>query len=80
MNDSVVGTIIVAVMSLAGTIGGSYMGVRQSNKLVNFRIDKLEEKVDRHNQLVERMALVERDVKAAHKRIDNLRDRKIDDE
>ena len=73
-------TIIVAVLALAGTLGGSYMGVRQSNKLVNFRIDKLEEKVDRHNQLVERMSLAERDIKAAHKRIDNLKERIIDEE
>lgn len=78
MMEEVAGTIIVAVLALAGTLGGSYMGVRQSNKLVNFRIDKLEEKVDRHNQLVERMALAERDIKFAHERIDIIKDKKVE--
>lgn len=67
--------IIVAALALLGTLGGSYMGVRQSNRLVNFRIDKLEEKVDRHNQLVERMAIVERDIKTAFRLIDEAKER-----
>lgn len=65
-------SVLIALLSLAGTMFGSWMGVRQANKLVNYRIDKLEEKVDAHNKLAERMALVEVSAKSAHKRIDNL--------
>lgn len=56
------GTIIVAVISLCGTLIGSITGVLVSNKLVNYRIGELEKKVDKHNNLIERMAVVERDL------------------
>lgn len=65
-------TILVALLSLAGTLGGSWLGVRQSNKLVNYRIDRLEEKVTKHNNLVERMAVAEKEIRTVHKRIDKL--------
>lgn len=65
--------IIVAVLSLIGTLGGSWMGVRQSNRLTNFRIEQLESKVTKHNNLVERMTIVEQSTKSAHHRIDELR-------
>ena len=73
MDTSVVSAIIVAGMSLIGTLAGSWMGVRQSNKLVNWRIDELEKKVMKHNNLVERTAIVERDLQSAHERIDEIR-------
>lgn len=65
-------TIIVAAMALAGTICGSWLGVRESNRLVNFRLTELEAKVMKHNNLVERMASVEASAKSAHHRIDEL--------
>lgn len=66
MNDN----IWIAALSLVGTVFGSWMGVRQANRLVNYRIDMLEAKVDKHNHLVERMVVVEQSTKSAHKRID----------
>ena len=66
-------TLLIALLSLIGTLGGSWMGVRQSNKLVNYRIDRLEEKVTKHNNLVERMTIVEQSTKSAHHRIDELK-------
>ena len=66
-------TLLIALLSLIGTLGGSWMGVRQSNKLVNYRIDRLEEKVTKHNNLVERMTVVEQSAKSAHHRIDELK-------
>lgn len=47
-------TIIVAVLSLAGTIIGSGLGVIASSRLTSYRIAKLEEKVEKHNSIVER--------------------------
>lgn len=73
MDAGVVGAVIVAALSLIGTLAGSWMGVRQSNKLVNWRIDELEKKVMKHNNLVERTAIVERDLQTAHERLDELR-------
>ena len=37
------------------------------------RIGQLEKKVEKHNSLLERMALVERDVRALHKRMDSCK-------
>lgn len=46
--------IFVAVLSLLGTLGGSLFGILAANKLTNYRISQLEDKVSKHNQLVER--------------------------
>lgn len=66
--------VLVALLSAAGTVIGSLGGILVSNKMTKFRLNKLEEKVDKHNHLVERMAAVEQSVKSAHHRIDELRE------
>lgn len=52
-------TIIVAIISLIGTLGGSFLGVMQANKLSNYRIGELEKQVNKHNSLIDRMYKVE---------------------
>lgn len=52
-------TIVIAIISLIGTLGGSFLGVMQANKLSNYRIGLLEEKVSKHNNLIDRMYKVE---------------------
>ena len=47
-------TIIVAVLGFLGTVLGSGLGVIASSKLTNFRLQKLEEKVEKHNSVIER--------------------------
>lgn len=47
-------TVIVALLSLAGTAIGSIVGIITSQKLTEYRIKQLEEKVQKHNQVVER--------------------------
>lgn len=47
-------TIIVAVISLIGTLGGSLGGIVVSNRLTNYRIEQLERRVAEHNGIVER--------------------------
>lgn len=47
-------SVIVAVLGLAGTLVGSFLGVITSQKLTTYRITQLEEKVSKHNNLVER--------------------------
>ena len=41
---------------------------------ITTRIKYLEQKVDKHNQVVERTAVAERDIKSAHRRIDEMRE------
>jgi hypothetical protein len=51
--------VLVAIIAFAGTAVGSVGGVLASSRLTNFRLQKLEEKVDKHNHLVERMTRLE---------------------
>ena len=47
-------SVIVALISLAGTLGGTFGGILVSNKLTNYRLEQLEKKVSEHNSLVRR--------------------------
>lgn len=51
--------VIVGVLSLCGTLIGTIGGILASNKLTNYRIQQLEEKVNKHNNLIDRMYKVE---------------------
>lgn len=64
--------IVVAICSLIGTLIGSLAGIMTANKLTVYRIEQLEEKVKKHNNLVERMIVVEQSTKSAHHRLDEL--------
>ncbi len=46
--------------------------VDKSNELLHYKIDRLSDRVDKHNGLIERMVTVEQSTKAAHKRIDGI--------
>jgi len=52
-------TIVVAILSLCGTLVGTIGGIMASNKLTNYKIDELKEKVNKHNNLIDRMYKVE---------------------
>ena len=47
-------TIIVALIGLAGSGLGAFGGVMASARLTQYRLKKLEEKVDKHNSVIER--------------------------
>lgn len=71
--------VIVAVLSLIGTLGGTFGGILTANKLTNYRIEQLEKKVEKHNRVVERVyilekneAVMEEEIKVANHRIDDL--------
>lgn len=51
--------IVIGVLSLCGTLIGTLGGILASNKLTNYRIQQLEEKVNKHNNLIDRMYKVE---------------------
>ncbi len=46
--------MIIALLGFAGTLLGSLFGVLTAQKLTQYRISQLEEKVNKHNHLVER--------------------------
>ena len=53
-------TVLVALIGLAGSGFGSLIGVVVSSKLTTYRIEQLEKKVEKHNNLVERTYDLER--------------------
>lgn len=50
---------MVGVLALIGTCVGSIGGILASNKLVMYRLSQLEEKVSKHNNLIDRMYKIE---------------------
>lgn len=67
-------TIIIAIISLCGTCFGSIAGIMTANKLTNYRIGELEKKVDKHNNLIERVTILEQDDKAQWAWIDKFKE------
>lgn len=72
-------TIIVAIIAMIGTVSGSYFSNRKSQALIAYRLEQLEEKVNKHNNLVERTykleeqsAVMEEKIKVANNRIADL--------
>lgn len=51
--------IIIALFGLLGTLIGSFTGILVANKLVNYRLEQLEKKVELHNNAVERLFVAE---------------------
>lgn len=64
--------IIVAAISLLGTLGGSLGGILVSSKMTNYRIQQLENKVAEHNNFARRIPVVEEQIKVANHRIEDL--------
>lgn len=71
--------IIVALISLLGTLGGSLGGILVSSKMTNYRLQQLENKVAEHNNFARRMPVVEERIDVANHRIEDL-ERKIEHE
>ena len=61
-----------ATLSLLGTLLGSLAGVVASSKLVNFRLEQLERKVQAHNNLIERTFQLEAAQALLEQRLDRL--------
>ena len=55
-------TLIIALLSLGGTLIGSLSGILTANRLTVYRIEQLEKKVDRHNSVIERTFRLEKAV------------------
>lgn len=64
--------IIVAILSLIGTVLGSLGGVMVSSRLTTYRIEQLEKKVEKHNKVMERTFVLEEQIKVANHRLSDL--------
>lgn len=69
MNDA----IIVAALGFAGTLLGSLFGVLAAQKLTQYRLSQLEDKVNKHNNLIERTFKLEGRMTEAEHEINDLK-------
>ena len=68
-------TLIIAILSLVGTLGGTFGGILVSNKLTNYRLEQLENKVQAHNNLIDRTYKLETDAAVFHEEMRSLNNR-----
>ena len=80
-------TIIVAILSFTGTAIGSVVSILTANKLTNYKIDELAKKVEKHNNVIERVYRLEQDeavimekIAVANHRIQDLETNKSKEE
>lgn len=71
--------IILALIALVGSLGGSFLGALTGHNKTLYRIEQLEKKVDKHNGVVERVykleqheAVLDEKIAVANHRIDDL--------
>ena len=72
-------TIVAALLAFGGSLIGTFAGILTSSKLTEYRLKELEKKVEKHNNLVERMFVLEdrinvheEKIRVANHRIDDL--------
>ena len=72
-------TVLVALLSLVGTLVGAYLANRKSSALIAYRMEQLEAKVNKHNEVIERTykleeheAVMQEQIRVANHRIEDL--------
>ena len=72
-------TLLVAVLSFAGTLIGTLGGILAANRLTNYRIERLEKQVEKHNHVIDRVykleqadAVEEEEIRVINHRIRDL--------
>lgn len=72
-------SVIVGVLALVGTLVGSWSSNNKVAALISYRLEQLENKVEKHNQVIERTFKLEErteiqevEIKHAYERIDKL--------
>ena len=69
------GEVVVALITLIGSAIGTIGGIFATNKMTAYRIEQLEKKVDKHNQVVERMYEAEKNISVISEEIKNANHR-----
>ena len=64
--------VLIAILSMVGTLIGSLMGILAANKLTNYRIEQLEKRVEKHNNVIERVYKLEKDEAVMKEEIEHL--------
>lgn len=65
-------TIVVAVLSLIGTLAGAYLSNKKSSALIAYRLERLEEKANSINTIEERVYHIEENQSVVDEKIKNM--------
>ena len=66
--------VLIAIITSASTLIAAIVSIVVNNNLIGYKVDELKKQVEKHNNLIERMTIVERDLKTAFVRVDDLRE------
>lgn len=66
--------IAVAFITSGASLLVAIISIIMNNRILGYKVDELKKQVEKHNNLIERTAVVERDLKTAFSRIDDIRD------
>ncbi|MGN0174552.1 MAG: hypothetical protein ACI39F_08935 [Acutalibacteraceae bacterium] len=64
--------LLVSILSLIGTLIGTFGGILTSAKLTDYRIKELEKSVEKHNNFITRIPVIEEQIKVSNHRISDL--------
>lgn len=67
--------VIVGMLSLVGTAIGSLSGVVASSKLTAYRIEQLEQKVDKHNNFAEKIPVIQQRLDDIESDVDHIKEK-----
>lgn len=65
-------SVVVGLLSLFGTLAGTFGGILTGSRLTNYRLAQLEEKVGKHNSLIERTYKIEETLALHEQKLDTL--------
>ena len=71
MND----TVFIALLTLIGTLAGTFGGIVTSSKLTSYRLEQLEQRVNKHNNLIDRTYELERQHTVDSHRLSTVEDK-----
>lgn len=63
-------TVLVALVSLVGTLAGTFGGIITGSRLTNYRLEQLEKEVGKHNKVIERTYKIEETLAVHDEKID----------
>lgn len=75
MYEVMLPSLITGVVAIIVCVINNSVLHNKTEALISYRIQELERKVEKHNNVIERMTVAERDIKTAFKRIDEIRER-----
>lgn len=66
--------IVIAIIAFIGSLVGTYMSNNKNQALIAYRLEQLEQKVNLHNNVIERTYQLEKDVKVIETQMDNIKE------